>query len=340
MACIGAVRAYLERMLGAIGGMKVLLLDGATTAIVSVAESQTDILRHEVYDVAQLDARREMMRHMKAIVFVRPTAENIMHLRKELEDPRYGEYHIYFSNVARQTFLEELAEADEFEVVRGVHEHFADYIALNDDVFVFDEPSRYRSAESGVSMDVAVKDRCIDGIVGLLLSLKISRPTLRYTAASATSRRLAEMLHARIGGEAAEAFEFRKAAGAEGGATLLILDRRDDPLTPLLAQWTYQAMVHELFGIANHRVTLPNAKVEQREVVLSAQEDEFFRTNMFVNFGELGENMKALVDEFGAKTKTTQDIQTIDDMKRVISAFPEFRAMGGAEPQPLEVLSA
>ena len=74
--------------------------------------------------------------------------------------------------------------------------------------------------------------------------------------------------------------------------------------------------------------------VEQREVVLSAQEDEFFRTNMFVNFGELGENMKALVDEFGAKTKTTQDIQTIDDMKRVISAFPEFRAMGGAEPQP------
>ena len=43
---------------------------------------------------------------------------------------------------------------------------------------------------------------------------------------------------------------------------------------------------------------------------------------------------KALVDEFGAKTKTTQDIQTIDDMKRVISAFPEFRAMGGAESQP------
>ena len=101
------------------------------THYVPVREDLSDLL-------AQLDARREMMRHMKAIVFVRPTAENIMHLRKELEAPRYGEYHIYFSNVARQTFLEELAEADEFEVVRGVHEHFADYIALNDDVFVFE----------------------------------------------------------------------------------------------------------------------------------------------------------------------------------------------------------
>jgi hypothetical protein len=37
---------------------------------------------------------------------------------------------------------------------------------------------------------------------------------------------------------------------------LLILDRRNDPITPLLSQWTYQAMVHELLGISNGRVDL------------------------------------------------------------------------------------
>jgi len=37
---------------------------------------------------------------------------------------------------------------------------------------------------------------------------------------------------------------------------LLILDRRNDPVTPLLSQWTYQAMVHELLGINNGRVDL------------------------------------------------------------------------------------
>ena len=332
MACVGATRAYLAKMMASLPGMKVLLLDNATTSIVSVVQSQTDMLRHEVLLVDRLDAQREPMRHMKAMVFVRPTAENIMNLRKELENPMYGEYHIYFSNAVRQSFLEELAEADEFEVVRQVHEYFADYIALNDDVFVFDEPSRYRAGDSDVTMDVAVKDRCIDGIVALLLSLRIAKPTLRYTAASTTSRRLCETVGARISGEAAPLFEFRKQSGAEGGVTLLILDRRDDPLTPLLAQWTYQAMVHELFGIANNRVNLPNAKVEQREVVLDSSVsggDEFFRTNMYANFGDLGENMKALVEEFGKKTKSAQNIKTIDDMKRVVSAFPEFRAMGG-----------
>lgn len=37
---------------------------------------------------------------------------------------------------------------------------------------------------------------------------------------------------------------------------LLILDRRNDPVTPMLSQWTYQAMVHELFGIQNGRVDM------------------------------------------------------------------------------------
>ena len=43
-----------------------------------------------------------------------------------------------------------------------------------------------------------------------------------------------------------------------GDATtvLLILDRREDPVTPLLTQWTYQAMIHDLLGIDRNTVSL------------------------------------------------------------------------------------
>lgn len=46
-----------------------------------------------------------------------------------------------------------------------------------------------------------------------------------------------------------------------GGCTnpksvIFILDRRDDPITPLLNQFTYQAMIHELIGIKRNRVKL------------------------------------------------------------------------------------
>jgi vacuolar protein sorting-associated protein 45 len=74
---------------------------------------------------------------------------------------------------------------------------------------------------------------------------------------------------------------------------LLVIDRRDDPVTPLLNQWTYQvcrhktiiylcikctallickqhgsqAMVHELIGIENNKVDLkgfPNVPKDQQ----------------------------------------------------------------------------
>lgn len=53
---------------------------------------------------------------------------------------------------------------------------------------------------------------------------------------------------------------------------LLILDRRDDPVTPLLSQWTYQAMVHELLGLNDNRVVLkgaPGVRKDLEEVSFS-----------------------------------------------------------------------
>jgi vacuolar protein sorting-associated protein 45 len=54
-----------------------------------------------------------------------------------------------------------------------------------------------------------------------------------------------------------ELFDFGSRTG-EVAPVLLIMDRREDPVTPLLLQWTYQAMAHELIGIENNRVSLHN----------------------------------------------------------------------------------
>ena len=69
-----------------------------------------------------------------------------------------------------------------------------------------------------------------------------------------------------------ELFGFRR---PEVPPLLLLIDRRDDPVTPLLNQWTYQAMVHELIGICNNRVDLrgrPSVPKELEQIVLSAEQ--------------------------------------------------------------------
>jgi vacuolar protein sorting-associated protein 45 len=49
--------------------------------------------------------------------------------------------------------------------------------------------------------------------------------------------------------------------GSRGSPVVLVLDRKDDPVTPLLTQWTYQAMVHELVGIQDNTIKLPGPEV-------------------------------------------------------------------------------
>ena len=124
-------------------------------------------------------------------------------------------------------------------------------------------------------------------------------------------------------------FDFRPTQTAP---LLIILDRLNDPVTPLLSQWTYQAMVHELLGIVNGRVdlsTVPDVQKDLREITLSSQTDPFYQEQLLSNFGDLGEALKAYVDSYQSKTATSTIIQTVADMKRFVEEYPEFRKLGG-----------
>ena len=71
-------------------------------SMVSVVYSQSELLQKEVFLVELIESTsmsREPMSHLKAIYFLRPTSENIQHLRRQLASPRFGEYHICTSLV-------------------------------------------------------------------------------------------------------------------------------------------------------------------------------------------------------------------------------------------------
>lgn len=67
--------------------------------------------------------------------------------------------------------------------------------------------------------------------------------------------KLAQSLHHLTTSEERELFDFGK-RGGEVAPIVMLIDRKEDPVTPLLLQWTYQAMVHELIGISSNRVDL------------------------------------------------------------------------------------
>lgn len=58
-----------------------------------------------------------------------------------------------------------------------------------------------------------------------------------------------------------------------------------------------------------------------QEVVLSSEQDAFFKANMYDNFGDIGMNIKKMVDDFQQVAKSNQNIQTIGSPPVTCSAF-------------------
>ncbi|KAK4461451.1 Sec1-like protein [Cladorrhinum samala] len=342
MDVVQAVTGYVTRMvtagentMGSGGGaqsakMKILLLDRDTMPFIANAVTQSTLLNHEVYLTDRLDnVNREKMRHLRCLCFVRPHPDTIGLLIDELRDPKYGEYHLFFSNITKKSILERLAEADDHEVVKLVQEYFLDYVVINPDLFSLNMSLPQHRIWSG-SPDTWNTDslqRVTEGLIAVLLSLK-KKPLIRYQKSSPLAKKLATEVRYYITQEE-QIFDFRK---VDTPPILLVLDRREDPITPLLMQWTYQAMVHHLLGINNGRVDLssiPDIRPELKEIALSQDQDPFFKKNMYLNFGDLGSNIKDYVEQYQSKTKNNADIESISDMKRFIEEYPEFRKLSG-----------
>jgi len=169
----------------------------------------------------------------------------------------------------------------------------------------------------------------VQGVTALLLSLK-KKPVIRYEKSSPMAKKLGVEIQHRIQSES-QLFDFRL---SQVPPLLLILDRRNDPVTPLLSQWTYQAMVHELLGIQNGRVDLslvPDIRPELKEVTLTPSTDPFFQAHHLATFGDLGTSLKAYVQSYQSHSlaHNPSTITSITDMKRFVEEYPEFRKLGG-----------
>jgi vacuolar protein sorting-associated protein 45 len=158
-------------------------------------------------------------------------------------------------------------------------EVFVDFLVINRDLVTLD--IGYPGQRTwGINPDVWNADslqRTTEGLISLLLTLK-RKPLIRYAKNSLLAKKLATEIRYQITQEE-KLFEFLK---PDTPPILLILDRRDDPVTPLLTQWTYQAMVHELLGIRNGRVDLSDVPDVRPELKVPRFVEHVFASNSHI----------------------------------------------------------
>jgi vacuolar protein sorting-associated protein 45 len=162
-------------------------------------------------------------------------------------------------------------------------------------------------------------DRIVQGIVATMLSTR-TFPVIKYTKGSTVCAMLAQRVYEYFNNNA----DFiKRECGKEVNGVLFLFDRKEDPITPLLNQWTYQAMIHELIGINNNIITIKKDN-DVEKLVISDHEDHMFKENLNNDFGEVANKVKEAVDMLNKEQhKISNPDLTIADMKKLVDKIPE-----------------
>ncbi|KAK6457764.1 vacuolar protein sorting associated protein [Scheffersomyces xylosifermentans] len=302
---------------------RVLLVDRYTTPIISMCYTQSQLLSNDIILVELIESQNTLnvMKHLNCIVYIKPTKESIQSLIKELANPHFNSYRLFLNNTINKGDLERLAEADEFEVINQVVEIFQDYLIVNDNLFTIN------LSEPLIAHQVNPVVEESNSLVSLLLSLK-KCPIIKYESNSLELKRLSSEILYNINSNSNNNLFDDLNRKADTPPLLLLLDRKNDPITPLITPWTYQSMIHEFIGINKNIVDLKDSK---EQVTLTETQDKFFRESMYLNYGDLTDKFQKFVEAYKKETKQSsiENLQTqnLSELKKMLTKFPEFKKL-------------
>lgn len=349
--CITQVWNYLEGVLNSQSGLKVLLCDEAVLYILSVAYSQQELLKHGVVLVDVLSStKRTPMKHFPCVILCRPIYDTLVQVCQELAEGNFSSYSLHFSTMISSNIVQSLAAADIHQIVSQVHEVYVDSVPITEWVAVShlmspvgaptnsQSPPFYNPLSCSVWPSETLA-RFSQSIISFVLSSN-RRPIIRYRGGG---NKLVEEL---VDDLAVRMSTVHRSFPdlSTSDTVLLVLDRLDDPVTPLLMPWTYEAMIHELIGFHRGNEVLldvdtgGNIKSEstvnndstlsspdESRHILTPHADTFFGEHRYDDWGQVCLAVSEMVKAYKEMNQFDRSTVSLEEIKNFMSQFPEAK---------------
>lgn len=316
--------------------------------VISAAVGMYDIMERKVTLVESLDKKRAPFQDMGAIYLVEPSPDSV---RKIIADfntskPLYGSaVFLYFLGRLSDRLLDEIKKCKPLlKRVKALMEVNIDFLAKEERAFTLDLKDSFtafylRKSMTPVELQIAEK------LVTVCATLN-EYPHIRYRQSSAICTSLANLFHLKMdefvslnpswwyhGGSS----KSQQAARRERGS-LLLLDRADDCLTPLLHDFTYQSMVHDLLKLDGDRITFQAEKTddptksEAKDVLLDERDSvwvELRGKHIAAVIELLSERIREIMNSSTGSTLAKKGgsggNMSLSEMATALKALPEYR---------------
>lgn len=316
-------------------GWMVLVLDSEASLVLTPVLGMYDLMQERVSLVESLEKRRQPFREMDVIYVAAANDKSVRAIAADWQGQRhapYAEAHIFFLSPLNESQMDKLAGTPELASrLKSLAELNLHFLAVEAQAYTLASARSFglgRSTGLGeAEMNAARKLATVCATLGEM------RPRIRFRAGNNRARALG----------ACVLDSLRSSDQNDGGATLLILDRVDDPLTPLLHEYTYQALIQDMLdveGEARDRVRYAKATKAGEtvdDVAILNENDALWVEMRHKHVAKVIDALRARLSDFFQTNAAAATLArgagadlSLGDMASALKKLPEFQAASAA----------
>eukprot|EP00980_Cylindrotheca_fusiformis_P017848 scaffold5653_cov147-Cylindrotheca_fusiformis.AAC.10 len=342
-------------------GWKVLIVDDPSMKVISSAVGMYDIMERQISLVESLDKKRAPFKDMAAIYILSPKSDSVQKLVADYSDKTkllYGDaVFVYFLGPVPRKLLETITQCKPLiKRLKALSEINVDFLVKEDRAYKLDvskDFSSYYLKPAGSAGEKAIASK----LVTLCASLN-EYPYIRYNRSSGICSSLASIFKSRMDKFVAANPDWWYHGSGNSGkqstelerSTILLLDRASDCLTPLMHDFTYQAMVQDLLTLDGDKITVevesadnPD-KYDNKDVLLN-DKDKLWVELRGKHIAEVIEILSTRISETvnsgsgNALGGTGKDV-SLSELASALKALPEYREVMAKLSQHMHISRA
>ncbi|KAL1190845.1 Protein transport Sec1b [Cardamine amara subsp. amara] len=327
---------------------KVLVMDKFTVKVMSSVCKMSEITQEGISLVEVITKHRQPMTAMEAIYFIQPTEANVTAFLSDMngKSPLYKKAFVFFSSpISRSLVTLIKKDLRAMKRIGALKEMNLEYISMDAQGFITNNENALEELFSDEESHQRA-DACLNlvakRIATVLASLK-EYPFVRYRAAkgldATTMTTYRELIPTKLAASVWNCLarckqieDFPQNETCE----LLILDRSIDQIAPLIHEWTYDAMCHDLLNMEGNKYTheVPSKSgdnPEKKEVLLD-EEDPIWVELRDAHIADASERLHEKMTNFVSKNKAAQlkhsskdfgDLSS-KDLQKMVHALPQY----------------